>query len=196
MLIPVRPERRTTIRGETAMSSTDLPTGAKSKRTFEVSMSRQIAAPAAAVYGVFADYREAHPRILPPRFFVGLTVEQGGYGAGTIIQVAGRFAGRTRVIRGVVTEPEPGRLLVESYPAERMVTSFRVLPGGRGESSEVTISTVLPRRWGPLGWVEERIVRRLLPGVFAEELELVAEYLAGGGAPTSGAGSPQGARTP
>lgn len=146
-----------------------------SARTFEVSATRRIAAPAESVYGVFADYREAHPRILPPSFFVGLRVEEGGYGAGTVVLVDGRFAGRTRTIRGIVTEPEPGRLLVESYPAERMVTSFRVVPDG--DSSQVTIFTVMPRRWGPAGWIEERIVRRLLSRVFAEELELVAQYL-------------------
>lgn len=145
-------------------------------RTFEVTATRRIPAPAAAVYRVFADYREAHPRILPPRFFVGLRVEEGGYGAGTVILVDGRFAGRTRTIRGVVTEPEPGRLLVESYPAERMVTSFRVVPAG--DSSVVTISTVMPRRSGPVGWLEERVVRRVLPPVFAEELQRVEAYLA------------------
>lgn len=147
-------------------------------RTFEVAVTHRIAAPAEAVYGVFADYCEAHPRILPPSFFVGMDVEQGGYGAGTIIDVKGRFAGRTRVIRGIVTEPEPGRLLVESYPAERMVTSFRVAPEPGDEASMVTISTVMPRRWGPVGWIEERIVRRLLSRVFTEELDLVAAYLA------------------
>ena len=146
-------------------------------RTFEVSATRHIDAAADAVYGVFADYRVAHPRILPPRFFVGLSVEAGGYGAGTVVLVTGRFAGRTRVIRGIVTEPEPGRLLVESYPEERMVTSFHVLPAGSARS-EVTISTVMPRRWGILGWIEERVVRRLLSGVFTEELDLVAAYLA------------------
>lgn len=118
-------------------------------RTFEVAATRRIEAPVEVVYGVFADYREAHPRILPPRFFAGLQVEEGGYGAGTVILVDGRFAGRTRTLRGVVTEPEPGRLLVKSYPAERMVTSFRVVPAGGG--SEVTISTVMARRRGPAG---------------------------------------------
>ena len=146
-------------------------------RTFEVSATRRIDAAAEAVYAVFADYRVAHPSILPPRFFAGLSVEAGGYGAGTIVLVEGRFAGRTRVIRGIVTEPEPGRLLVESYPEERMVTSFHIVPVGSARS-DVTISTVLPRRWGLLGWMQERVVRRLLSGVFAEELELVAAYLA------------------
>lgn len=163
------------------MSAAQTPAPPAAGRTFEVAATRTIPAAAEAVYAVFADYREAHPKILPPSFFVGLTVQEGGYGAGTVLLVEGRFAGRTRVIRGVVTEPRPGRLLVESYPAERMVTSFRVEPEPGGAASAVTISTVLPRRWGPVGWLEERIVRRLLRRVFAEELELVAAYLARGG---------------
>ena len=60
-----------------------------------------------------------------------------------------------------------------------MVTSFRVVPEPGGQATMVTISTVMPRRWGPVGWVEERIVRRLLSRVFAEELDLVTAYLAG-----------------
>lgn len=150
-------------------------------RTFEVSATRRIEARAEAVYAVVADYREAHPRILPPGFFTGLTVEEGGYGAGTTFLVEGRFAGRTRTLRGVVTEPEPGRLLVESYPDDRMQTSFRVIPEPGGEASSVTISSVFPRRRGPIGWIEERVIRRLLARVYLEELDLMASYLAAGG---------------
>ncbi|MEW5928523.1 MAG: SRPBCC family protein [Gemmatimonadota bacterium] len=176
------------------MSPTPPPAAPPAGRTFEISATRTVAAPPEAVYGVFADYREAHPRILPPGFFVGLTVVEGGQGAGTVIDVHGRFAGRTRTIRGVVTEPEPGRLLVESYPAERMVTSFRVLPEPGGGASRVTLSTVMPRRRGPIGWIEERIVRRLLSRVFAEELGLVAAYLARGRAAAGRASSAGGVR--
>jgi len=148
-------------------------------RTFRISATRRIGAPPEAVYAVFADYREAHPRILPPSFFVGLTVEEGGYGEGTVVLVKGKFAGRVRTLRGVVTEPEPGRRLVEHYPEERMVTSFHVTPEPSGDASEVTISSLFPRRRGPVGWLEERIVTRLLRKVYAEELDLVAAYLGG-----------------
>jgi hypothetical protein len=123
--------------------------------------------------------RDAHPKILPPSFFVGLSVQEGGYGAGTIVMVEGRFAGRIRAIRGIVTEPEPGRRLVESYPDERMVTSFLVDPEPGENACRVTISTVLPKRGGPVGWIERAIVRRLLGRVYGEELDLVAEYVSG-----------------
>jgi uncharacterized protein YndB with AHSA1/START domain len=149
------------------------------ERTFEVSATRRIAAPAAKVFGVFTDYREAHPRVLPPDFFTGARVEEGGHGAGTVVVVEARVAGRTRTMRGVVTEPEPGRLLVESYPADRTVTSFRVTPESGDAASLVTISTVFPRRRGIAGWIEERVVLRLMRPVYTEELERVEKYLAG-----------------
>ena len=139
-----------------------------SPRTFEISATRRVPRPAEAVYRVFADYRGAHPEILPPSFFVGLHVEEGGYGAGTVIRVQGRFAGQTRTMRGVVTEPEPGRRLVESYPETATETTFLVEPEPGGEASTVTISTVMPRRPGLPGWIEERLVRRLLKRVYAE----------------------------
>lgn len=146
--------------------------------TFEVSLTRRIDAPADEVYAVFADYREAHPKVLPPSFFTGLTVEEGGYGAGTKLIVHGKFAGRVRSLHGVVSEPEPGRLLVESYPEDRTVTSFLVEPEGDGMASRVTLSSTFPWRRGPVGWIERAVVRRLLRRVYAEELDLVAEYVA------------------
>jgi len=147
-------------------------------RTFEISATRRIEAPAAAVYEVFADYREAHPKILPPSFFTGLTVEEGGHGAGTVLVVTGKFAGRTRALRGIVTEPEPGRRLVETYPDDRTVTTFVVDPA-RGDACLVTIASVFPARWGPIGWIERAVIRRLLRRVYAEELDLVSAYVTG-----------------
>ncbi len=156
---------------------------AASGRTFEVAANRRIDAPAAAVYAVFADYREAHPRILPRSFFTGLTVERGGVGAGTVLRVSGRFGGRTRTLRGEVTEPEPG-LLVETYPEARSVTSFRVEPEPGGGACRVTISSRFHRGRGPAGWLQETMVRRLLRRVYAEELDLVAAEVAGTAPPS------------
>lgn len=161
-----------------ASDQVDGVTASPPVRTFEFSVTRRIEAPPEKVYGVFADYREAHPKVLPPSFFTGLSVEEGGYGAGTKIVVHGKFAGRERSLRGIVTEPEPGRLLVESYPDDGTVTSFLVEPEAGGAASRVTLSSVFPRRWGPVGWLERVIVRRLLGRVYAEELGLVAEYVA------------------
>src|SRR5947208_3454415 len=105
--------------------------------------SRTIPAPARRVYDVIADYNVGHPSILPRPPFGALNVEAGGVGAGTTIRFEMRMLGKTRVTRGEITEPEPGRVLVETYPDSGMVTTFLVQPRGAAEC-EVTISTEIP----------------------------------------------------
>jgi hypothetical protein len=132
-----------------------------------------IPAPPAVVYRILADYRTGHPEILPLKSFFDFVVESGGYGAGTVIQFKMRLAGMTREIRGEVSEPEPGRLLVESYPDAGTVTSFEVQPRDGGGSS-VTIKT----EWksaGIKGFFESLIVPRLLRRVYVEELKRLAQ---------------------
>ena len=129
----------------------------------------------ARVYATIANYREGHPRILPKQFS-GLTVEKGGVGAGTVIRFQMRAFGRTQSFRGVVTEPEPGRVLVETYQEPNpSATTFTVNPVGAG--SEVVISTELPVRGGLLGSIERALSERYLLPIYREELELLARVV-------------------
>lgn len=138
-----------------------------------VSASAEIDAPSAAVYRLIADYRTGHSRILPFEFFRNLRIEAGGYGAGTVISFDMLAYGRTRHQLAYVSEPEPGRTLVERYPASGAVTTFTVdsLDGSR---SRVTIATRLPVRPGTIGLIELLLMRRYLRRVYVAELELVA----------------------
>ena len=65
------------------------------------SAERTVPAPAAAIYALLADYRDGHPRILPPAFS-NLTVLRGGTGAGTAIRFALKFAGREQEVEAQV----------------------------------------------------------------------------------------------
>jgi hypothetical protein len=94
-----------------------------------VSAERTVAAPAEAVYALLADYRHGHPSILPPAFS-NLTVLRGGTGAGTEIRFAMTLGGRKQLVEASVGEPEPGRVLTETYPDRGAVTSFTVDPLG------------------------------------------------------------------
>ena len=143
--------------------------------TYRVSAVRRIDAAPERVFDILADYRVGHPAILPKRFFTGLEVEQGGYGAGTVIRYGMRAAGRVTRARAAVTEPVPGRVLVETDLGDRgIVTTFTVAPAGEGRS-EVEFATDLPSRGGLLGVLERMFVRRYLRRVYAEELQLLAE---------------------
>ncbi len=139
-------------------------------KSFTVKASAKVNAPADLVYGIIADYRNGHPHILPKQYFDWLEVEQGGRGEGTVIRFQMRVLGQSRVLRAVVTEPEPGRVLVESDTGGAgPVTTFTVEP--EGEGSRVTFSTALASAGGPLGVLERFVLRRVLRRVYARELE-------------------------
>lgn len=129
-------------------------------------------APAPRVYAMLADYRNGHPRILPRPPFTELVVEEGGVGDGTRIRVGMRFAGRTRSLRAVVTEPDPGHVLAETYPETGAVTTFTV--EAEGGETVVTIATDLPVRDGLLGRLEAWAAARMLRPTYRRELALLA----------------------
>jgi Polyketide cyclase / dehydrase and lipid transport len=138
-----------------------------------VSAERTVPAPADAVYALLADYRDGHPRILPPAFS-GLTVLQGGIGAGTEIRFALELAGRNQEIVARVEEPEPGRVLTEAYPDKSAVTSFTVDPVGN--QSRVRIETSWEASRGLVGLIERLMAPRLFRKLFAQELDLIERW--------------------
>jgi hypothetical protein len=131
-----------------------------------------VGASAADAYGMIADYRVGHARIIPPRYIRHLRVEEGGYGAGTIITYDLIAFGKTNHARARVTEPEPGRVLVETDLEKGAVTSFLVDPIGPAKS-RVTIRTDMPTRSGLLGVIERAMIRRFLKRVYVAELALL-----------------------
>jgi Polyketide cyclase / dehydrase and lipid transport len=137
-----------------------------------VSQSAVVAAPAPVVYGIIADYREGHRAILPPRYFDRLDVERGGSGAGTRIRFRMRAFGTARMVRADVTEPIPGRELVETDLATGAATRFLVEPADDGRASRVTFETTW-RRSGMGGWLERWLAPRYLRQVYRAELALL-----------------------
>ena len=137
------------------------------------SAERTIPAPADAVYALLADYRNGHPRILPPAFS-DLTVLRGGVGAGTEIRFALELAGRRDVVEASVDEPEPGRVLSETYPKKSAVTRFTVDPAG--SQSHVRIETTWKSSRGLAGLIERIVAPRLFRKLYAEELDLIERW--------------------
>jgi hypothetical protein len=141
-------------------------------RTLRVDASALIPAPPSVVYALIADYRRGHPSILPPEYFEDLIVEDGGQGAGTRVRFTMKAFGQREVSRARVTEPHPGRVLVETVEDRGIVTTFTVEPWQANES-KVTLTTEYPTR-GVRGWFEALVVPRYLRKVYAAELRLLA----------------------
>ena len=138
-----------------------------------ISESALIGAPAKQIYGILADYKVGHPGILPQPPFHSYELESGGQGAGTIIRFKMTALGRTQAFRGAVSEPEPGRILVESYFDTRTVTTFTVEPEGDREAL-VTFATDLAVRGGLLGKIDRFFLTRFLRKTYRRELENLA----------------------
>jgi len=128
---------------------------------------------------LLANYRDGHARILP-RQFSDLVVERGGIGAGTVIRFQMRVLGKKQSFRADITEPEPGRVLVETdQDPHGAVTTFTVDPGTAPADSRVTISTELPVRSGFPGWIERKLSTLLLRPIYRKELENLARLATG-----------------
>ena len=140
------------------------------------SAQRLIDAPARRVYSYIADFRQHHPNFLPSQFS-DFEIEAGGVGAGTVHRFRMTLGGQTTDYRVRVGEPIPGRMLIESDPRRRMLTTFLVDPQPDG-GSLVRIET----RWytdGIRGLVERIIAPGMLRKVYREELQLLDRYAAG-----------------
>ena len=88
--------------------------------------------------------------------------------------VRGEGLGRTDTFRAEITEPEPGRVLVEKNIAgSDSVTTFIVEPGARADEAIVTITTEMTRRGGLAGAIEQFMTERVLRPMYAEELRLL-----------------------
>ena len=144
-----------------------------------VSASANIPARRERVYSLIANYRDGHPRILPGQFS-NLVVEQGGVGAGTVIRFQMSVFGVKQTFRAAITEPEPGRMLVETdLDTNGAVTTFTINPGTAPADSNVTISTDLPVRSGFPGWLERKLATLLLRPIYVKELENLARVATG-----------------
>jgi hypothetical protein len=146
-----------------------------------ISVSALIPARRERVYALIANYNDGHLRIVPKQF-TNIVVEQGGIGAGTVIRVEMNLYGMKQTFRAAISEPEPGRMLVETGLDEDengAITTFTVNPGTAPADCHVTISTELPVRRGFPGVIEKTLSTLLLKPIYAKELENLARVATG-----------------
>ena len=127
------------------------------------------------VYATIADYQHGHPDILPKENLYDLQVEQGGYGAGTMIRFKMKVLGVEQSFYQRVSEPEPGRVLVEQDvdSVQNVMTTFTVTPVEHEQKSHVEISTMMNTSPGFKGFMERIIVPIINPQLYRKELRLL-----------------------
>jgi len=145
--------------------------------TAQAVVSAVIAASPAAIYTVLADYRNHHPHILPPQYFRNLLIEEGGQGAGTIFRAELQVFGSKSSNHMIVSEPQPGRKLVETDLESGLATAFTLTPLANGQQCQVEIKSVWTRKAGPLGWVEAWTTGQVMRMIYRKELTQLAAYM-------------------
>jgi uncharacterized protein YndB with AHSA1/START domain len=141
-----------------------------------VAAERTIDAPAPLVYRLISDFNLHHANILPSAFR-DLRVESGsGVGAGTVITFQTTNGGRVRRFRSEVSEPEPGRVLVEEDRSQGARTTFTVTPDG--DRSVVRIENTFVLSPGITGLFERLLAPGLLRRLLVEELARLDAYAA------------------
>jgi hypothetical protein len=144
-------------------------------KSYNITASARLSAPAALVYTIIADYHNGHPYILPKPPFIALQVEHGGIGAGTIINFQMRLFGATQSFRAAITEPRPGNMLVETnLEPGGAVTTFLVTPVAQSQHTDVTITTEGRTTYGGvLSVLEQLLATMFLRRVYVRELALL-----------------------
>lgn len=137
----------------------------------EIVATKIIQAAPEKINAIISDYHTGHPRILPKPYFVSLEVEQGGIVAGTVVNYQMKLMGRLQAFQAEVTEPEPGRVLVETEVTTGAITKFTVENHTGEEEALVSIATVTDIPDGILGVIEGWFTTRLLCPVYEKELE-------------------------
>ena len=140
-----------------------------------VAVERTIAAPPATLYGILRDYRQHHPKILPPAFR-DLRIESGGIGAGTVFSVDLKSGGRNRTFQMRVEEPQPGHRLEEHDQRSSLATTFYVQPASTAGNSIVRIETTWQAASGIGGFFERLFAPRVMRKLYQEELMKLDEY--------------------
>lgn len=140
-------------------------------------VSAVIAAPPEQVYAVLADYRLAHPAVLPKPFISDYTLEAGGQGAGTVIRQTMNVMRISRQFHITVTEPQPGRLLVESDRHAGVSTTFTIEPLDAGRQTHLTITSISRASPGLMGFLGRLFTPPLIRRMFKQLLRRIDDYL-------------------
>ena len=141
----------------------------------KLSAERVVDAPAEVVYHLISDYSEHHraaPEGFLPPAFTDLVVEQGGVGQGTVVRFTSRLGGRSQTVTAAISEPQPGRVLVETSPG--LETTFTVEPAG-ADRANVRFDTVI-EAGGLTGLVTRLFAPGMLRPVYSQELDSIERH--------------------
>jgi hypothetical protein len=129
------------------------------------------------VYRILRDYEVAHPAILPTEYFKDFAVESGGQGEGTVFRLRMQVYGRDFPYYMKVSEPVPGRELLETDLNTGNHSRFVIEPLEGGRKSKVTIIAHTRPSKGIAGQLERLMSPRIMRKIFDTELGILNQYV-------------------
>lgn len=129
------------------------------------------------LYGILRDYAHGHPKILPREHFTSVSVLKGGQGTGTVVKLTMRAFGSEVTNVMTVTEPEPGRLIVERDDDAGVVTSFSLTPIEGSSKTSLRIATEWKAKPGIKGFIEGVLTPCVARMMYKKEFRKIAEYV-------------------
>jgi len=129
------------------------------------------------IYTALADYRHEHVYIVPPKYLRNLVVESGGVGAGTVIRYRARAFGIERPSRALISEPEPGRVLVEQETTSTLKTIFTVTPTSDAQQTHLQIASHWVPSRNPVKIIEQALYPFIMRDLYERSFKLIADYV-------------------
>ncbi len=94
-----------------------------------------------------------------------------------MLDIEMKVLGARKRFTHLVTEPEPGRVLVESDRDGSVATTFTVDPVEPGRSCRVTFETVFDVHDGIYGRIEQFLTAAMLRRIYLQELANLNAYV-------------------
>jgi hypothetical protein len=162
--------------GMTLISVNPLSRGENIMNWIHAEESLVISASAGELYAIVSDYQVGHPAIVPKQYFTSLNVEKGGKGAGTVIRGNFRVFGKDYPLHQLVSEPQPGRVILETDIDTGQYTTFTFEPLKGGQQTRVTIASEFPPAPGIVGFLQRWTLPPVARTVYRKELRQLEEY--------------------
>ena len=151
----------------------------------ELSISRIIDAPASKILEILRDYKNQHYKILPTFNYKSYVVEEGGFGAGTVLSYQMRvrgvgylFMSKWKKFISTVSEVEGMGFLQETMTKPKAnkvfwVKTYLIESLSEEQTSRVTILTKIATDNGLWGSLQRLNAELLYTPIFKEELEVL-----------------------
>lgn len=143
-------------------------------KTYEVTVKCTIDATHTKVYNIVIDMEE-HRRILPKQF-ESLDVLKGGKGTGTVFRLNMNVMGNRSSLEMVLTEPEPGRVVLERDEKAGITTTWKLTPIEGSDRCLIELTSEFQSKPGIAGMLERLIFKPVIRSIYRQELDNINEY--------------------